>query len=121
MDGSNFGWWVPLLVCAVPLLLLLSLYLLARLESWMFESDERAIRVAKLLEEMDGPDEIEQEVARMLAGVAGAPAPTPPPAHTRLARSGPSPGPGRAAGDRSHRSRLRRVIAGPDRPDPQSH
>lgn len=73
MDVPNVGWWVPVLIIAVPLLLLLSLHLLARLESWMFSPDERADRVARLLEESDTPDEVEQEVARMLAEVTDKP------------------------------------------------
>lgn len=68
-DGSNLGWWVPALVVAVPLLLLLSLHLLARLEHWMFAPDERAATVATLLSEVDAPDEVEAEVTRLLADV----------------------------------------------------
>lgn len=69
MDGSNVGWWVPVLAVAVPLLLLLGMHLLARLEAWMFSSDERAAKVAKLLEQVDTPDQVEQEVTRLLAEV----------------------------------------------------
>lgn len=69
MDGSNVGWWVPVLTLAVPLFLLLSLHLLARLEEWMFSPDDRAAKVAQLLERAGTPDEIEREVTRMLAQV----------------------------------------------------
>ncbi len=73
MEVPNVGWWVPVLVVAVPLLLLLALYLLARLESWMFAPDDRADRVTRLLDEVDTPDEVETEVARMLAEVTDKP------------------------------------------------
>jgi hypothetical protein len=118
VDGSNVGWWVPVCIACVPLLLLLALHLLARLESWMFSSDERADRVARLLEEMDGPEEIEQEVTRLLAGVADAPAAAA--ARARTVPGGSPGGPGRTTAERSHRGRLRRVLAGPERPDRQS-
>lgn len=97
-DGSNLGWWVPALVVAIPLLFMLSLHLLARLEHWMFAPDERAAKVATLLSEVDGPDEVEAEVTRLLADVR-----TPSPNGRRVNGSAPS---GQRRG-----ARLRRPVA----------
>lgn len=97
-DGSNLGWWVPALVVAVPLFLLLSLHLLARLEHWMFAPDERAAKVATLLSEVDAPDEVEAEVTRLLADVR-----TPAANGRRVNGSAPS--------DQRRRVRLRRTVA----------
>lgn len=69
MDVGNTGWWVPGLVLGVPPLLLVVLHLLARLERWMAGPEERAAAVARLLEQEQGPDEIETEVIRLLAQV----------------------------------------------------
>lgn len=115
MNGPNVGWWIPVLTVAVPLLLLLALHLLARLESWMFSSDDRGDRVARLLEEGGTPDEVEQEVQRLLAEVADPRAAAALGGLNRAEERGP--GPGRV--DRSfmqarsgRRLRLRRAIAG---------
>jgi len=105
VQGSNVGWWVPVLVIAVPFVLLLALHLLARLESWMFEPDERANKVARMLEEMDEPAAIEQEVTRLLAEVDQRAAP----AKGRATRLPFAPG-RTPAGERLQRSRLRRAI-----------
>jgi uncharacterized membrane protein YhiD involved in acid resistance len=97
-DGSNLGWWVPALVIAFPLLLLLSLHLLGRLESWMFSPDERAAKVTTLLQEVEAPDQVEAEVARLLSEVAqirAAPRPSAP-GSGRVDGSAPSPAPRRA-------------------------
>lgn len=111
-DGSNLGWWVPVLVVAVPLLLLLSLHLLARLEHWMFAPDERAAKVATLLSEVDAPDEVEAEVARLLADVR-----TPALNGRRVDGSAPSA--------QRRRTRLRRAVAqvpaAPPRPPGEEH
>jgi hypothetical protein len=112
---GNVGWWVPVLVIAVPLLLLFALHLLARLESWMFAPDERAHQVARLLDEVDTPDEVEQEVSRLLAEVTDKPATAARPARVDWAEAVPR-GPGRvdhsSFQDRSlRRLRLRRATA----------
>lgn len=69
MDGGNLGWWVPALVLGVPPFLLLLLHLLAHMEAWMLQPDERAAAVRNLLEQAEGPDEVETAVIRLLAGV----------------------------------------------------
>jgi hypothetical protein len=112
---GNVGWWVPVLVVAVPLLLLCALHLLARLESWMFAPDERADQVARLLDEIQTPDEIEQEVSRLLAEVTDKPAAAAGPSRADRMDAVPR-GPGRvdhsSFQDRSlRRLRLRRAIA----------
>lgn len=115
MDGTNVGWWIPVLTVAVPLLLLLALHLLARLESWMFSPDDRADRVVRLLEESHTPDEVEEEVQRLLAEVADPHAPA---SRGRVNRAEERRSPGRRRVDRSffqgrqgRRLRLRRAIA----------
>jgi hypothetical protein len=122
VDGSNIGWWVPTLPVAVPLLLLLMLYLLARLESWMFSPDERAEKVARLLDEVETPDDVEAEVTRLLSEV---PSLAPPqPDGSRVDERHPSPR--RRRVDRSafqehrgRRERLRRALARASTTDPQ--
>jgi hypothetical protein len=113
--SSNVGWWIPALVVAVPLLLLLALHLLARLESWMFAPDDRADRVARLLDEVETPDEIETEVTRLLAEVADKPAPSPNGRSRafggRFARSASRVDRSSAQDPKQPRTRLRRGIA----------
>jgi hypothetical protein len=70
VDGANLGWWVPTLTLVVPPLLLIVLSLLSRLEAWMIQPDERAAKVARLLEQAKGPEELEVEVSRLFADVA---------------------------------------------------
>lgn len=70
MEGANLGWWVPTLTLVVPPLLLVVLSLLSRLEAWVIQPDERAAKVARLLEHASGPEELEVEVSRLFADVA---------------------------------------------------
>ncbi|MPZ88778.1 MAG: hypothetical protein GEU81_12035 [Nitriliruptorales bacterium] len=70
MEGANLGWWVPTLTLAVPPVLLVVLALLSRLEAWTIQPDERAAKVARLLEQATAPEELEIEVSRLFADVA---------------------------------------------------
>jgi len=64
---AGLAWLVPVLVLGVPLLLLGVLLLLERMEAWMLQADERAAAVAALLARVDHPEQVESEVARLLA------------------------------------------------------
>lgn len=125
MDGANIGWWVAVLPVAVPLLLLLVLYLLARLESWMFAPDERAAKVVQLLhDEKETPDAVEAEVTRLLSDVRDLRSPPLPGAAARVdERRLPA---WRRRVDRSafqdpagRRERLRRAVARASASDPE--
>lgn len=70
MEGANLGWWVPTLTLVVPPALLVVLALLSRLEAWMIQPDERAAKVARLLEQATAPEELEIEISRLFADVA---------------------------------------------------
>lgn len=61
------------LVLGFPLLLLALVLFLGRVEDWMLMPDERAAAVSQLLEQVDGPDELEKAVALMMSEVADRP------------------------------------------------
>ena len=61
------------LVIGFPLLLLVLLVFLGRLESWMLLPDERAAQVSALLEQVEEADELEHAVALMMAEVTPTP------------------------------------------------
>jgi hypothetical protein len=64
------GWaWVPLVV-GFPAGLFVTLWLLARLEAWMLQPDERAAAVQRMLDQVDQVDELERAVADLMAQVA---------------------------------------------------
>jgi uncharacterized membrane protein YhiD involved in acid resistance len=58
------------LVVGWPLLILVGIWLLGRLEAWMLHPDERAAKVQKLLSDADHPDEVETAVTRLLSEVS---------------------------------------------------
>ena len=60
------------LVAGFPVLLLLFVLFLGRLEAWMLMPDERAMRVTKLLEQVEEAEELERAVALMMADVTPA-------------------------------------------------
>lgn len=61
------------LIVGFPLLLLLLVLLLGRIESWMLAPDERAAAVSHLLEQLDEAEELEKAVALMMSEVADRP------------------------------------------------
>ena len=61
------------LVAGFPLLLLLLVMLLGRIEDWMLMPDERAAAVSQLLEQVDEAEELEKAVALMMSEVADRP------------------------------------------------
>ena len=61
------------LVMGFPLLLLLLVMLLGRLEDWVLMPDERAAAVSQLLEQVDEAEELEKAVALMMSEVADRP------------------------------------------------
>jgi cytochrome c-type biogenesis protein CcmH/NrfG len=61
-----------LAVC-VPVVLMAMIWVLGALEAWMLQPDERAARLHLMLQQIDEPDEIEQQAARLLAEVADRP------------------------------------------------
>lgn len=61
------------LVVGFPLLLLLLVLSLGRLEDWMLMPDERAAAVSQLLEQVDEAEELEKAVALMMSEVADRP------------------------------------------------
>ena len=69
--GLGFG--ALALVIGFPLLLLVLLVFLGRLESWMLMPDERAAQISVLLDQVDEADELEQAVALMMADVTPSP------------------------------------------------
>lgn len=71
MREAGLAWLVGAAVVGVPALLLGVLLLLERLEAWMLRPDERAAAVAALLARVEHPEEVENEVARLLATVDG--------------------------------------------------
>lgn len=58
------------MVAGFPLLLLLLMLVLSRIEDWMLMPDERAAAVSQLLEQVDKPEELEKAVALMMSEVA---------------------------------------------------
>lgn len=65
----GLGLGVLALVVGFPLLLLVFLVFLGRLESWMLLPDERAAQVSQLMEQVEEADELEHAVALMMADV----------------------------------------------------
>lgn len=61
------------LVVGFPLLLLLLVLLLGRIEDWVLMPDERAAAVSQLLEQLDEAEELEKAVALMMSEVADRP------------------------------------------------
>ena len=61
------------MVVGFPLLLLLLVLLLGRIEDWMLMPDERAAAVSQLLEQVERPEELEKAVALMMSEVADRP------------------------------------------------
>ena len=61
------------LIVGFPLLLLLVVLLLGRIEDWMLSPDERAAAVTQLLEQVDEAEELEKAVALMMSEVADRP------------------------------------------------
>jgi hypothetical protein len=61
------------LVVGFPLLLLLVVLFLGRIEDWMLSPDERAAAVTQLLEQVDEAEELEKAVALMMSEVADRP------------------------------------------------
>jgi hypothetical protein len=61
------------LIVGFPLLLLLLVLLLGRIEDWMLMPDERALAVSQLLEQVDEAEELEKAVALMMSEVADRP------------------------------------------------
>lgn len=66
--GINPG--AVVLVLGFPLLLLALVLALGRLEAWVFEPDERAAAVERLLDELDEAEAVEQAAVAVLAPVA---------------------------------------------------
>ncbi len=60
-------------VVGFPLLLLLLMLALSRIEDWMLMPDERAAAVSQLLDQVDKPEELEKAVALMMSEVADRP------------------------------------------------
>lgn len=58
------------LVVGFPVLLLLLVVLLGRLEDWMLMPDERAAAVSRLLEQVDEAEELEKAVTLLMSEVA---------------------------------------------------
>jgi hypothetical protein len=69
----DMGLQALLVVVGFPLMLMGALAVLAWLESWMLQPDERAAAVLRLLEQSDRAEDVEVEVARLLAVVADRP------------------------------------------------
>lgn len=61
------------IVVGFPLLLLMLVLVLARIEDWMVMPDERAAAVSQLLEQVDEAEELEKAVALMMSEVADRP------------------------------------------------
>lgn len=59
------------IVVGFPLLLLMLVLVLARIEDWMLMPDERAAAVSQLLEQVDEAEELEKAVARLMSEVSG--------------------------------------------------
>ncbi len=66
-------WGAAALVAGFPLMLLLLVLLLGRIEHWMLMPDERAAAVSRLLEQVDEAEELEKAVAVMMSEVADRP------------------------------------------------
>ena len=64
---------IAAMVVGFPLLLLLLVLFLGRIEDWMLMPDERAAAVSQLLEQVDKPEELEKAVALMMSEVADRP------------------------------------------------
>lgn len=67
------NWGAAALVAGFPLMLLLLVLLLGRIEDWMLMPDERAAAVSQLLEQVDEAEELEKAVALMMSEVADRP------------------------------------------------
>ena len=61
------------LIVGFPLLLLVLVLVLERIEDWMLAPDERAAAVSQLLEQVDEAEELEKAVALMMSEVADRP------------------------------------------------
>ena len=61
------------LVVGFPLLLLVLVLFLGRLEDWMLMPDERAAAVTQLMDQVDETEELERAVALMMSEVADRP------------------------------------------------
>lgn len=61
------------LVVGFPILLMLLMLFLGRIENWMLMPDERAAAVSQLLEQVDETEELEKAVAVMMSDVADGP------------------------------------------------
>jgi hypothetical protein len=68
---TNAG--IAALIIGFPLLLLLLVILLERIEDWMLMPDERAAAVSQLLDQVDEAEELEKAVALMMSEVADRP------------------------------------------------
>lgn len=62
------------LIVGFPLLLLLLVLFLGRLEDWVLRPDERAEAVTQLLDQVDEAEELEKAVTLMMSEVADRPA-----------------------------------------------
>ena len=62
-----------MLLLGFPLLLLLLVLFLGRLEDWVLNPDERAAAVSQLLDQVEEAEELEQAVALMMSEVADRP------------------------------------------------
>ena len=69
MQGANVEWWLPVLLVGVPPALLALTTLLARLEAWTDRPERRAAQIVALLDDAETPDQLEEEVARLLGGL----------------------------------------------------
>ena len=70
IDVSATAW---MLVVGFPLLLLLLVLFLGRIEDWMLMPDERAAAVTQLLDQVEEAEELEKAVALMMSEVADRP------------------------------------------------
>ena len=61
------------MVVGFPMLLLVLVLVLGRIEDWMLMPDERAAAVSQLLEQVDRPEDLEKAVALMMSEVADRP------------------------------------------------
>jgi len=66
--GTSLGALV--LVLGFPVVLLVGLWALGRLEAWMLQPEEHAAEIKRLLEREDEADDVEAAVTRLVAGVA---------------------------------------------------
>lgn len=62
--------WALSLLVGFPALLLAGLWVLAWLEAWMLQPDERAAKIKRLLEAENEAEDVEAAVTRLVAEVA---------------------------------------------------